>query len=125
MVVTVLKTTFHKSKPREIVYRDYSKFNEKTFNEILKDSLLGKNTLDYTVFEKIFLNVLNTYAPVKKKVVRANHMPYMTKVLRNAIMKRSYLQKKYYKSKSLEDRHAFKRQRNYCNRMYEGEKKLF
>ena len=79
MVVTVLKTTFHKSKPREIVYRDYSKFNEKTFNEILKDSLLGKNTLDYTVFEKIFLNVLNTYAPVKKKVVRANHMPYYDK----------------------------------------------
>ena len=95
MVVTVLKTTFHKSKPREIVYRDYSKFNEKTFNEILKDSLLGKNTLDYIVFEKIFLNVLNTYAPVKKKVVRANHMPYMTKVLRKAIMIRSALGKKY------------------------------
>ena len=102
MVVTVLETTFHKSNPREIIYRDYSKFNEKTFNEILKDSLLGKNTFDYTVFEKILLNVLNTYAPVKKKVVRANNMPYMTKVLRKAIMIRSGLEKKYYKSKSVE-----------------------
>ena len=69
--------------------------------------------------------MLNTYVPVKKKVVRANHMPYMTKVLRKAIMKRSYLQKKYYKSKSLEDRYAFKRQRNYCNRMYKREKRNY
>ena len=35
-------------------------------------------TLDY-IFEKTFLNVLNTHAPVKKKVVRANHMTYVTK----------------------------------------------
>ena len=69
--------------------------------------------------------MLNTYVAVKKKVVRANHMPYMTKVLRKAIMIRSALEKKYYKSKSVEDRHAFKRQRNYCNRMYKREKRNY
>ena len=52
-------------------------------------------------------------------------MPYMTKVLRKAIMIRSALEKKYYKSKSVEDRHAFKRQRNYCNRMYKREKRNY
>ena len=34
-------------------------------------------------------NVLNIHAPLKKKVIRANHVPYMTKSLRKAIMKRS------------------------------------
>ena len=44
MVVTVLKTTFQKSKPREIIYRDYSKFNEQIFRETLKESLGERNT---------------------------------------------------------------------------------
>ena len=34
---------------------------------------------------------------MKKKVVRANHTPYVTKALRKAIMKRSQLQKVYFK----------------------------
>jgi hypothetical protein len=38
--------------------------------------------------------VLNNHAPVKKKVVRANDMPYMTKQHRKAIMKGSALARK-------------------------------
>ena len=37
---------------------------------------------------------------MKKKLVRANEVPYMTKALRKAIMKRSELQSKYLKNKS-------------------------
>ena len=125
MVVTVLKTTFQKSKPREIIYRDYSKFNEDTFRENLKESLTRSNTYDYTIFEEKFISVLNAHAPMKKKIVRANHMPYMTKYHRKAIMKRSALEKKYYKSKSLVDKQAFKKQRNYCNRIYKREKRKY
>ena len=65
MVVTVLQTTIQKRKP-EIIYRDYSKFNQKTFRENLKESFMAKNTN----------NDLSAHAPIKKKVVRANHMPY-------------------------------------------------
>ena len=125
MVVTVLKTTFQKSKPREIIYRDYSKFNEETFSENLKRSLSSNDTHDYDKFEDIFLRVLNAHAPVKKKVVRANNMPYMTKTLRKAIMKRSALENKYHKSKCLEDRNSYKKQRNFCNRLYKREKRKY
>ena len=125
MVVTVIKTTFQKSKPREIIYRNYSKFNEERFRDNLKSSLMMKKTLDSEEFEKIFLSVLDNHAPLKKKVVRANHMPYMTKQLRKAIMKRSALEKKYYKSKRLDDKQAFKKQRNYCNRLYKREKRNY
>ena len=120
MVVTVLKTTFQKSKPREIIYRDYSKFREN-----LRESFIGNNTFDYNKFEEIFLRVLNAHAPVKKKVVRANNMPYMTKTLRKAIMRRSALEKKYFKSKSLGDKYAFKKHRNFCNRLYKREKRKY
>ena len=120
MVVTVLKTTFQKSKPREIIYRDYSKFNEQTFRENLKEPFIENNTLDYNEFEEIFLRVLNAHAPLKKKVVRANNMPYMTKTLR-----RSALEKKYYKTKCLEDKHVFKKHQNFCNRLYKKEKRKY
>ena len=123
MVVTVLKTSFHKSKPREIIYRDYSKFSEKAFRDDLKCSLMC--THEYEEFEYIFINALNFHAPIKKKVIRANHMPYMTKQLRKAIMSRSFLQNKFYKSKRLEDKVNFKKQRNYCNRLYKKEKRKY
>ena len=125
MAVTVLKTTIQKSKPREIIYRDYAKFNEKTFGDKLKESLMSEKTLSYVEFEEIFLSVLNNHAPVKKKVVRANHMPYITKIHRKAIMKRSALENKFYKSKSLEDKQAYKKQRNYCNRLFKREKRNY
>ena len=67
--------------------------------------------------------MLSAHAPIKKKVVRANHMPYMTKQLRKAIMRRSALENKYYKSKCLEDKEIFRKQRNYCNRLYQKERR--
>ena len=36
---------------------------------------------------------------MKKKFVRANELPYMTKTLRKAIIKRSELESKYLKNK--------------------------
>ena len=39
MIVTVLKTTFLKSKPRVITYRDYRSFDYDKFKTDLKSSL--------------------------------------------------------------------------------------
>ena len=35
----------------------------------------------YETFEEEFLKVLNNHAPLKKKFIRANHAPYITKTL--------------------------------------------
>ena len=43
------------------------------------------------------MKLLNRYAPLKKKILRVNHSSYMSKTLRKAIMRRSYLEKKYFK----------------------------
>ena len=97
------------------MYRDYSKFNEEIFRENLKESFTSKDTHEHDVLEGIFLSVLNAHASIKN----------MTKQLRKAIMKRSRLENKYYKSKCLEDKTSFKKQRNYCNRLYKKEKRKF
>ena len=60
------------------------------------------------MFEKVFLEVLQAHAPLKKKYVRANEVPYTTKTLRKAIMKRSQLESKIYKLKVIYDEQACK-----------------
>ena len=73
----------------------------------------------------IFLSTLSLHAPLNKKVILANHAPYMTKSLRKAIMRRSQLQSKYYKTKCKTDHELFKKQRNFVSKMYKKEKKCF
>ena len=80
---------------------------------------------DYGDFERKFLEILNIYAPTKKKVVRANDKPYMTKALRKAIMLRSSLKNKYMKYKTLDSQRAYKKQKNYTNRLLNKEKKRY
>ena len=62
----------------------------------------------YETFEEEFLKVLNNHAPLKKRFIRANHAPYMTKNLRKAIMKRSQLENKYISNSTVENRNKYK-----------------
>ena len=123
MVATVLKTTFPKAPPKVINYRDYKRFNVHAFRGELK-SLLSTAS-NYAKFEELFLKTLDKHAPVKKKVVRANDKPYMTKTLRKAIMVRSSLKNKYMKYKTPDLERAFKKQKNYTNRLLKKEKKRY
>ena len=111
MIVTVLKTTFPKSKPRIITYRDYSKFIENDLQRDLSKKMERKEIHKYDPFEHAFLDAINTHAPHKKKVVRENQKPYVTKKLRKAIMKRSFLENKFYRFPTAENCGAFKKQK--------------
>ena len=68
---------------------------------------------------------MNKRAPLKKKVLRANHAPYVTKALRKAIMKRSYLEKLYFKKKTTESLKKYKKHKNFCSRLYKKERKKY
>ena len=115
MVITVLKTTFPKSQPKVITYRDFSNYVKSDFETKLDEELKANEVQDLDSFNEIFHGVLNTQAPFKKKVVRANQKPYVTKRLRKAIMKRSHLENKFYKCRTEENSKALKKQKNYCN----------
>ena len=64
-----------------------------------------QNTIvrDYATFHNAFLGVLNNRAPYKKKLIRANHKPYVTKKLRKAILRRSRLENRFHKNRTAEN----------------------
>ena len=77
MILTVLKTTFPKVKPKEILYRNYNFFDKITFESEVKNKFTNNNSLDQVSFEQIFMDTLDKHASLKKKIVRANHAPYV------------------------------------------------
>ena len=58
MVVSVLKHTFRRSAPKELVYRDYKNFDRVIFKKEL-DEKLNQQINEYKHFEQIFLEILN------------------------------------------------------------------
>ena len=91
--MTLFETTFSKSKPKVTIYRNFKKFDEENFNQELRGKLSTKLVNNYSLFKSVFIGVFNRHAPIKKKVLRANHATYVTKALRKAIMKRSQSEK--------------------------------
>ena len=77
----------------------------------------------YETFEEKFLKVLNKHAPSKKKFIRANHAPYMTKNLRKAIMKRSQLENRYIRNSTVGNMNKYKKHKNFCSKLYKKESK--
>ena len=100
LVLSVFKLHFSKVKAKEVSYRDFRDFKENNFNRDLQSRLSAQSVEEYASFEKFSLDVLNKRAPLKKNVVRVKHTPYTTKTLRKDIMKRSYLEKVYFKKKT-------------------------
>ena len=66
-------------------------------------SLRSYGACVYSQFEKAFVTVLDNHVPLKKKQLRFNHSPFMTKALRKAIMTRSRFKNIYNKKRSYEN----------------------
>ena len=67
-------------------------------------------------FEDTFLSFLNIHAPLKNKLLRANHSQYVNKALTKAIMRRSKLEKLHFKKETKESLKVYKKQQNYCTK---------
>ena len=90
-----MKMSFKNHSPTERHYRDYKHFDWSKFKNNLNEKL-SDGISNYESFETTFTEVLNKHAPLRKKHLRANHAPYITKTLRKVmIMHRSQLEKKY------------------------------
>ena len=81
LVLTILKTNILKSKPREIHYRNYKKFDSLKFNVDLANVFSHEKIESCIRFDEVFMKVLNRHSPLKKKILRANHSSYMPKTL--------------------------------------------
>ena len=85
-------------------------------------------TLEFTSltsFTKIFTEIFDKHAPIKKKYIPANHASFFIKSLQKAIILRSSpsLWNIFLKEKSLESKKAYIKQRNICVSMVKEVKK--
>ena len=81
MIATVMKTSFHRLPPKTRHYRDYSNYGKiifrvSLFNELSK---LKKVAIDLNKFVIVCIDTLNNHAPIKKKCITDNHLPFVTK----------------------------------------------
>ena len=120
-----MKLTFPKIAPTTITYRNMKNFDRDSFRNELRSNLNKITPKSYGTFEKTFLDVLDNHAPEKEKSIRANHKQYVTKTMRTAIMKRSELATKFRTEPTDLNKKAFKKQKNFCNRLYKKERKKY
>ena len=102
LVVTVLNEKHERMPPKITQYRDYKKFDYAIFNNNLRKQTenLNFSELDFATVSKIFMEILDKFAPLKKKYIRANHSQFITKELSKAIMLRSKLTNQFLKTKT-------------------------
>ena len=58
---------------------------------------MNLNTTDLEGFMKTVLHIFNKHTPIKRKCIRVNETPFVTKDLYKAIMKRSKRKNKFLK----------------------------
>ena len=84
MCVTVMKTYYNKQKPSIVKYRKFKNFSNDAFLKDLK-SLLSKfdneKNVPISSLKETVNRTLEKHAPFKKRYVRANQIPYISKTL--------------------------------------------
>ena len=91
--------------------------------------VLSEEQFDYSKnpdkFYEICHSVLNDHAPRKKKYIRGNNKPFMTKAFSRVVMQRTRLRNKFLKNPSEENKLRYNKQRNFCVSLLRKEKKEY
>ena len=74
MVYTMLKTTFQKHEPKQLIYRDFKNFYFESFKNNLLENMVTSDNL-YEEFDRKFATVLNKHAPNQKNWLCGNQKP--------------------------------------------------
>ena len=127
LTITVLKTSFRKKPAKIISYRSYTNFSKVNFRHDLAYyiSHIDMYNTPNDDFVDAFMHILDAHAPIKKKYVRANDSPFITKEIRKEHMIRSKLRNKFYRDKNVISFMAYKKQRNKCVSLLRKAKKHF
>ena len=117
LISTYMKTQTIRLKSRKFLYRNYKRFNEKTFLELesknlTENSISSNENYEYLSFQ--FADVVNKHAPLKTKVLRGNNTPFINKHLRKEIYRRSALRKKFNRKPNKLNWEMYKKQPNKC-----------
>ena len=112
MSLTVMKVFYNNRKSFNRKYKDFS--NEAFFSQV-----------SYGIFNSTVDNILQKYAPIKKRYVRADQPSFMNSKIHKEEIRRTRLRNKFIDSKTDVDRIACNKQRNYCVSLIRKEKKAY
>ena len=106
-IYTFLKSCYDRLKPKIAYYRNYKKFDKPNFLNDVKNcdfslKIDGRNK-NYDFLTNTFINIVNNHAPLKKKFIRGNQAPFMTRNLRKEIYTRSRFRNKFCKNPTKEN----------------------
>ena len=94
-------------------YRNYKKFDEKSFLHDLQNKNISLSSNDpnvnYKSVTENFMEAIDKHAPLKKKFVRGNQAPFMNRVFQKGIYTRTRLKNKYWQDPSRENEPAYKK----------------
>ena len=103
---------------KNIHYRNFKRFDEQKFSADIKNADFSFETNDpnenYSALANTFSLIVEKHAPLKRKTVRGNHIPFITKDLREAIYTRSKLQNNLLKILLRSTKKIYKRLSNKC-----------
>ena len=126
LIYTMLKQTYIHIPPKVVSYRSYRNFSKEVFKGKLKFNLENyTHSGSFTSFNSTLETTLDKFAPYKKRLLRGNTKPHVSKALRKAIMKRSRLKNIYNRTRKPDDFSRYKRQRNYVTGLNKKEKRQF
>ena len=113
-----MKIHFQKQKPNIINYHDYINFSEREYRQQIsyQFSVLGNvwEEVSFESFLGISKDTRDKTASIKQKYVNSNYSPFLNKNILKAIMNRTRLRNKLWKSRSIDDKVGYKNQRNSC-----------
>ena len=108
LISIFFKTQITRLKSKIAFYRNYKHFEDRKFLEDLNSTDFSLNTDDpnenYNFITDKFLKVVNRHAPLKKKILRGNHAPLLTKEIRKEIYTKSELKKIYNRNPTEENK---------------------
>ena len=123
LTVTEFKMGFQKLKPKIIVYRDYENVDNAKFRYNIVTAT--SNVDNFGVYKNTISNIFNRHVPIKKKYIRTNEAPFMSKELHKAIMERSRLRNKFLKHRTDTNKKNYNTQRNLRRRLLKNTKKSY
>ena len=123
MICVSTKLYVPRRKASAITYRSYKRFNEEHFNNDIESipfhvaEIFDDIDDSYWFSDTMLQDVIQQHAPIKKRMVKNNHVPYMNGGLRKAINVKNMLKRKYDKYRSGTTWSNYRTQRNLVTRM--------
>ena len=127
------KISVPRKEPKVIKSRNFKHYNSNNFksdfstylyDQIFCDTMLDPNIM-WENWKTIFLSVADFHAPERTKKVRSEYAPWITENIKQTMHRRYFLKKKAVKSGSKHFHDAYKRTRNYLNRLIKNTKAIY